>query len=494
MTDAIAPAVVVMIVMPVLAAIAALVMPSPDGVSAVNRLMAGITVGAVAIASIGVLTVPAHTHEQFGLTLDAAAVPFLIATGFVGFMSALLSPIYLRVERSTLFEGAHSFRWYYPLLHLFWAALLVLPLIPNLAIAWIVIEATTATSAVLVAFSGRRRALEAGWKYLILTSLGLTLTLFGMLMVYAAAPVAEDLSFFDWSNLAAVSADIDPQIMTTAFVLVLLGLAAKIGWAPVHHWLPDAHSEAPPPISMLLSAALLPTIILVAWRTKDALEPGLPTNFGNHCFLVLGLLSLAVSIPFLLQPLPWKRFLAYSSLEHMGIIALGIGFGSTLAIAGACLHVVAHALAKWLGFHTVIPLMGVQPSISRGLPQGITSNSPGTASAVGISLYSLAGLPPSPIFVSELLILIGGIRAGYAPVVGIAAFLLTVAFLGLAQAGIHAIAGPPSDEAPQTEYARTNVHTGIASCIVVVGSTGLLAVTAFLIPLGVITDIARGIA
>lgn len=494
MTDIIAPTIIVMLAMPALAAVVALIVPSLQIISAINRITAIITVLAVAVLCTSVLSGEQQSYADIGLVVDIAALPFLIATGFVGLMGALLSPTYLRLEPNTLFGTDRPYRWYYLLLHLFWGALLLLPLIPNLAVAWITIEATTATSAVLVAFSGKRRALEAGWKYLILTTLGLTLTFFGMVMIYAAAPDASGIGFFDWHVLASATANIDGQVMTTAFVLIIVGLAAKIGWAPVHNWLPDAHSEAPPPISMLLSAALLPTMILVAWRTKDALAPGLPAHTGDHVFIGFGILSLVVSIPFLWQPLPWKRFLAYSSLEHMGIIALGIGFGSPLAIAGACLHVVAHALAKWLGFHTVIELMSIQPSIAKHPPRGINHQSTSTAVAIGISLYSLAGMPPSPIFVSELLILIGGIQAGYTAVVAVAAVLLALAFVGLARSFIQALAGKPTGEPAAQNYDKVNVHTTVASIVVVAGSLALIATAAFTTFSGTLTQLARSIA
>ena len=145
----------------------------------------------------------------------------------------------------------------------------------------------------------------------------------------------------------------------------MVGLASKIGWAPVHNWLPDAHSEAPPPVSAMLSAALLPTVLLIAWRTKLALEPALGAGAVQELFVGFGLVSLLVAVPFLWRPLPWKRLLAYSSLEHMGILALGIGFGTPLAIAGVVVHVAGHGIAKALGFYTAIPLLRQDPANAR---------------------------------------------------------------------------------------------------------------------------------
>ncbi len=219
---------------------------------------------------------------------------------------------------------------------LFWATLIAVPLVRNLGVAWILVEATTAASALLVAFSGKRSALEAGWKYLVLTSLGLTVALFGIVVLYVTATTGEGtLTALDWDALAARAPALEHDAALAAFVLIVAGLATKVGWAPVHNWLPDAHSEAPPPVSALLSAALLPTVALIAWRLALAMEPAVGEDAVRVLFCGFGLVSLAVAVPFLWRPLPWKRLLAYSSLEHMGVIALAIGFQHPLATAGA---------------------------------------------------------------------------------------------------------------------------------------------------------------
>ena len=156
-----------------------------------------------------------------------------------------------------------------------------------------------------------------------------------------------------------------------AYLLLLAGLASKIGWAPVHNWLPDAHSEAPAPVSALLSAALLPTVLLVAWRSSQALAPVLGESTTHGVLVAFGLLSLAVAVPFLWRPLPWKRLLAYSSLEHMGVIALGIGFGTPLALAGVAVHIAGHAVAKAAGFYAATPLLSLDPRGSVRASHGV---------------------------------------------------------------------------------------------------------------------------
>ena len=267
--------------------------------------------------------------------------------------------------------AAWADRIYWATLFAFWTVLLAVPLAGNLGAAWLAIEATTAASALLVGFSGRARALEAGWKYLILTSLGLGIALLGILVLEGAAG-GGGIESLTWRSLP--QATLDPETTVVAYVLLLAGLAAKIGWAPVHNWLPDAHSEAPAPISALLSAALLPAVLLVAWRTQQALAPTIGVRTAGGVLVGFGLASLAVAVPFLWRSQAWKRLLAYSSLEHMGVIALGIGFGGTLALAGVAIHIVGHALAKALGFYAAGAAARARPARSRTCGRGRRTN------------------------------------------------------------------------------------------------------------------------
>ncbi|MGD9734668.1 MAG: proton-conducting transporter membrane subunit [Solirubrobacterales bacterium] len=395
---------------------------------------------ALALAVIAIAAAPGSAAGGGWYVLDPASGVFLALIAVVGLASAVVSPAHLRHAGRSWFGERRSHAYYYAAFQLFWAALLALPLAGNLALAWLLIEATTAASALLVAFSGKRSALEAGWKYVVLTTLGLAVALLGIVVLFAAAG-GDSLSALDWRSLARDAGGLPAEATLFAFVLIVVGLAAKIGWAPVHNWLPDAHSEAPPPVSALLSAALLPTVLLIAWRAKLALEPGLGASAVQELFVGFGLLSLAVAVPFLWRPLPWKRLLAYSSLEHMGILALGIGFGTPLAIAGVVLHVAGHGIAKSLGFYAAIPLLRQDPASARRAPRGVARKSPATAGAMTVSLLSLAGLPPSPLFVSELMVLLGGMDAGLLGVSAIGAILLALGFLGLAHALIEGLLG-----------------------------------------------------
>jgi hydrogenase-4 component F len=194
-------------------------------------------------------------------------------------------------------------------------------------------------------------------------------------------------------------------------------------------------------VSALLSAALLPSVLLIAWRVEQSMTPILGAHAAQRVLIGFGLLSLLVAVPFLWQALPWKRLLAYSSLEHMGVIALGVGFATPLAMAGVVVHIVGHAIAKSLGFYAATPLLDHEPRSAGHATTGIGRTSPRLGAVLGVSLGALAGLPPSPLFVSEVLILAGGYQSGHGVAATAAAALLGLGFLGLAHSLLETVAG-----------------------------------------------------
>lgn len=415
---------------------------TPAGADRLNLIGASVAAVLALTASVVGLAHGARGLQGSWFLVDHAGACFLAVIAVVGWCSAMVSPTYLAGAGKSLFSARRARAWYYTAFYLFWAALLALALVKNLGVAWLLIEATTGASALLVAYSGRRNALEAGWKYLVLTTFGLAVALLGILILFVGlAPHGGTLATLDWQSIARHAPGLPHQTALFALILILVGLAAKIGWAPVHNWLPDAHSEAPPPVSALLSAALLPTVMLIAWRVVLTLGLAVPHHLAGHLMLAFGLASLAVAVPFLWRPMAWKRLLAYSSLEHMGILALGIGFASPLASIGVIIHLAGHALAKSLGFYTAIPLLRHDPDSAHRAPRGLGALSTPVAAAAGVSLATLSGLPPSPLFLSELLILLGGIAAHQVAIVSIAAVLMALGFLGLAHALIETLAG-----------------------------------------------------
>ncbi len=479
MTDLMVALALAAFLLPILAGLAIQLASSARAADRVAAAGAGVTAAcALALSALALGRSAPVKVLELGV-VDPPGAIFLAAIGAVGVMSAWLSPSYLATTEHGFFAARHARRWYYLAFFLFWAALLAVPLAANLTSAWLLIEATTGASALLVAFNGKRSALEAGWKYLVLTTIGLTVALLGIVVLVAAASGhAGGLALADWDALERRAAQIPHAPALTGFVLILAGLAAKIGWAPVHNWLPDAHSEAPPPVSALLSAALLPAVALIAWRVETALAPAIGTAAAHRVLIGFGLASLAIAVPFLWRPLAWKRLLAYSSLEHMGVLALGIGFASKLALAGVVLHVLGHALAKSLGFYAATPLLELQPAAARHSPRGLAETSPTLGCAVGVSLLTLSGLPPSPLFVSELFILFGGALSGQTAVVAVAAVLLALAFLGLVHALVESLVGRPRRHPEHARSTRPLAFAGVA----VTAALLALTATAYLLP------------
>jgi len=444
-------------------------------VDAINRTAALIC--AALICSLAVVGIAHTSHPVKGswYLVDGVGGVFLGVIGVVGLISALVSPAYLRDHRRAHTGALRSRQLYYAGLYVFWAALVAVPLANNLGVAWLVVEATTAASALLVAFSGTRNALEAGWKYLVLTSVGLTVALMGIVMLYTTSiHTSASLSALDWSTLTREAPHLDRYTALVAFCVIIAGLAAKVGWAPVHNWLPDAHSEAPPPVSALLSAALLPAVALIVWRLDLALRAAIDPRATEAIFVGFGLLSLGVAVPFMWKLQSWKRFLAYSSLEHMGVIALGIGFHNRWATAGVLIHVAGHAIAKSLGFSMSIPLVRYQPDASHRPPRGVARLSRPLSLGMGLSLSALGAVPPSPLFVSEVLILFGGVAAGQITVVAIAAVLLAMGFLGIAHMAVEALGGTPSEH--RTPAHRTALWI---SSLAGASACGLVAIASF---------------
>ena len=462
----------------------------PRRLVAAAAVVFGVTTAGVALAlAVVALTDPGDPFAGRWLVVDCASGLLEGVVGLVGFATVLVSPAYLGTVRSSLVAEARRARVYFAVLYAFWAVLLAVPLAGNLGAAWLLVEATTAASALLVGFSGRPRALEAGWKYLILTSLGLGVALLAIVLLAAGVP-GGGLGALTWHALGTYGSGSDTALV--AYLLLLAGLAAKIGWAPVHNWLPDAHSEAPPPVSALLSGALLPAVLVVAWRSEQALAPVVGTDTAEGVMIAFGLVSLAVAVPFLWRPLGWKRLLAYSSLEHMGVIALGIGFANPLALAGVAVHIAGHAIAKALGFYAATPLLEHDPRAAGHAVTGVGRTQPALGAAMGVSLGALSGVPPSPLFVSEVLIVAGGFQAGKSWAAAGATLLLGLGFLGLAHALLETTFGKPRRRDPSRPAGLGGVTalTGISACLLL----GLAAAALWLPGTELVDALVRGVS
>lgn len=286
------------------------------------------------------------------LHLDSLSGLFLGLLGVIGFLTGIYSIGYMGHEVDHGEISQNTLCDYYGFFHLFLFTMLLVVTSNNLIVMWAAIEATTLSSAFLVGIYGQRSSLEAAWKYIIICTVGVAFGLFGTVLVYAnAASIMPDpeLAIF-WTAVLQQAPLLDPMLMLLAFVFVLIGFGTKIGLFPMHAWLPDAHSEAPSPVSALLSAVLLNCALLVLIRYYVIICQSIGNDFPNKLLLIFGMLSVAVAAFFILVQRDMKRLLAYSSVENMGLVAVALGIGGPLGILAALLHTLNHSLAKTLLF------------------------------------------------------------------------------------------------------------------------------------------------
>ncbi len=355
------------------------------------------------------------------------------------------SPGHLAHERAAGRLRPHDAGRYYALLLWFATGLATVPLLDNLGLLWVGIEATTIVSALLVGFARTPAAIEAAWKYLILGSIGIGFALLGTLLLYASSVgvLGETSDALAWTRLAAIAPRLDPGLARLAFIFALAGYGTKAGLVPFHFWLPDAHSQAPSPISALLSGAALAVALYALARFHLITVATLGPAFSSTLLVAFGLLSLATALPFIVAQGDLKRLLAYSSIEHLGLATLALGFGGHLALLGLTLHLFSHGLAKSTVFLAAGRLVAERGSRRIGRLGGSLARSPSDGRALVVAALALAGLPPSGIFVAEIAILLGGVQAGWGLAAGAAAAILALAVAGLLFHVIRVSVGSP---------------------------------------------------
>jgi len=286
--------------------------------------------------------------------LDSLSAIMIITISLVGFLASLYSVNYMGRQYDKLIVDGKKLVRYYQGFNMFLFTMLLVPVSNNLGIMWIAIEATTLVSVLLIMLYTKQGSIEASWKYLLIATVGLSLALFGIIFFYYANSVY-DGSFdsthgMDWTNMVENAPYFDPNLVKFAFIFILVGFGTKAGLAPMHTWLPDAHSEAPSPISALLSGVLLNCAFYGLLRFHIISSHSIGPEFSNTLLIILGIISLGIAAASIYFQKDVKRMLAFSSIEHMGLISVSVGFGIFLGIYGALLHVINHAVVKSLLF------------------------------------------------------------------------------------------------------------------------------------------------
>jgi hydrogenase-4 component F len=420
--------------------------------------------------------IPAVAHrdvDYFGyLRADAVSAVFLLATGFLYAAVAVYSVGYLKQH-----EDLYA-RRFYAGLNLFAWAMLAAPLMSSLALLWIAVEVTTIISALLVAIEDTDGAAEAAWKYVLIASAGLGLALLATVFAYfAGAQVLGQHYNLAIGPLLQAGARLPHTPVRLAFLLALLGYGTKMGLFPVHTWLPDAHSEAPTPVSAMLSGSLLAVSFYAILRFYQVAAATLGSGFPRDALLAFGVASLLLAALYVFGQQDIKRLLAYSSVEHMGILAIGVSFGAPVALAGVMLHVLAHAAAKGNAFMGAGVLRAKYGTKEIQAIRGALDLLPWSGPLFLLSIFALSAMPPSGIFRSEFQIVAGGLASGHDAAAAVLVVLVTVAFFGLtasstqilftpAPRSLPAAAAGPADRTEPSAWMVVPAVAGVAALFI----------------------------
>ncbi len=463
-----------LILVPLVAALLCLLLPQRPWLEAVTAGAALVTLG-LALALTARVTAVGHVSEVGSwLYADALSTLSVLIIAFVGVTAALYSIGYMRENMKELPVDVGSGQWelrrYYLLFNLFIFAMLVVPVSNSLGVLWIAIEGTTLASLFLVSFYRTHEALEAAWKYVIVGSVGIALALFGTVLAYYSAVQVLGPSYdLNWSVLAPVAPRLNPSVMRLAFIFIVVGFGTKAGLAPMHTWLPDAHSEAPSPISALLSGVLLNTAMYGILRYYALATPSLGRVYPNALLLGFGLVSLLIAALFILRQHDVKRLLAYSSVEHMGIVSVGIAFGGAIGLYGALLQMIGHALAKSLMFFAS-GQVGLRYGTKRidGVA-GVVTSMPVTGVILIVGALALTGSPPFGIFISEFSILTAGFQHGQGLAAMVVLSLIAVIFIRFLDPINRMAFGKVAADLPRGEISRTALIAMLSTLVLVVG-------------------------
>ena len=430
----------------------------------------------------GILT--AATVLASGVALSAAvldgATPtagdLLRVDALSAFMLAVVGAVGLTATWGGLTPpGGPTDRWTYStLVALFLGAMSLAVLADNLGVLWVAVEATTIATAFLVGHRGTRTSLEAAWKYVVLGSVGVAIAFLGLVLLYAAT-VSAGRPTLSWIALTQEHLALDPSLVKVAGALAVLGFATKAGLAPMHSWLPDAHSQAPAPVSGLMSGVLLSVAFYAILRVQAVVDPVLGPSLMRGLLATAGLLSLAVAAGLVVRQRDLKRMLAYSSIEHMGLLALAAAAGGTLALAAALLHVLGHGLAKSSLFVVSGRILATEGTTRISGIRGLLVRRPGVAVPYLAGMAALLGLPPFSLFFSEVAIVVAGFQRGLGVVMAVAVGLVLVLFAGLARHSAAMTMGGSPDVGPTPDGTSLGPQTPL---VLALGATAVVGLAA----------------
>lgn len=363
--------------------------------------------------------------------IDSLSVFFLLITTVVSFAASIYSIGYIQAEVEEAKISTRKALAYFQLFNLFSLTMLIVPLLNNLALVWIAIEMTTLVSAFLVGFHNTKESVEAAWKYIIICSVGITFALLGIIFFYYTSSKDAGVKSLEWASMLSGSGMFDPKIVKLALVFILVGYGTKAGLAPMHNWLPDAHSQALSPISALLSGVLIKISLYAILRFVMLANLSVGYAYSAKFFILFGLASVVIAGAFILVQKDLKRLLAYSSIENIGLVSLGLGFGPFGGIFAGLLQAFNHAVTKALMFFCAGEAVRSYRSNNMNQMQGMIKLMPFAGIAMFLGFFALVGMPPFSIFISKLSILISAFEGKYYFVAALTLISIALAFAGL---------------------------------------------------------------
>jgi hydrogenase-4 component F len=440
---------------PLLAAAALALLPHYRAGARINVAAAGATL-LIALSLIG-------QRPEAGryLLVDDLNIALIVLTTFVGFTTSAFSASYIAHELETGRLTPTHLRFYHAMYQVLMFAMNLALVSNNIGLMWVAIELATLTTVLMVGIYRTHEALEAAWKYFILGSVGIALALYGTILVYQAAlPTAgEGLDAMAWTALMRAAPGLDPALLNLAFVFLLLGYGTKVGLAPLHAWLPDAHAEGPTPISAVLSGLLLNVALYAVLRFKMLLTANAGALAPGPLMIGMGLVSVLFASFMLYRRRDIKRMFAYSSIEHMGIITFAFGMGGPLANFAGLLHMAMHSLTKSAIFFAVGHVAQAKGTQKIADIRGLTESHPILGWGLVLGVVAIAGMPPLGIFMSEFLVVSSTFaRAPFLAVLLVLALLIGCGALFLR---LHSVAfGEPTghSEPVSASYAPMFAH------------------------------------
>jgi hydrogenase-4 component F len=372
--------------------------------------------------------------------LDPLASLMLALIAVVYVTAALFSWGYLSDE-----ERGRRVRLYHANFNLFAFSMLCVPLLSEIGLVWIFVELTTLLSVLLVSYTLTTEALEAAWKYMVLTLLGATIAVLGVLLLFWALH-ATGSTDFTWSGLQSAASRMPRPLLAVAFALLLVGYGAKVGFVPLHTWLPDAHSQAPSPVCAMLSGIETSVVLYVLLRLRSTFADDAHLNVGAW-FIIVGLISVGVAAFLIVQTHDYKRLFAFSTVEHMGIVLTAAGIFTPAGDVAVVWQLLAHTISKSFCFYAAGATLLATGTREIAGVRGLLGRSPIAAAAMLFGGLAIGGAPPFAVFLSELAILRAGLLAHLYVAIGLLAIFIVIAFFGLLRHITHMVAGEPDARA-----------------------------------------------